>query len=81
MRQTNVPRLTIGIEEELPIDELEHAALLGLDGHFGIQPARGEEGVLASRVQIQYSREPSFQPAIIEIAIGDLAAGLIVERL
>src|SRR2546425_1818581 len=26
---------TIGIEEELPIDELEHAALLGLDGHFG----------------------------------------------
>src|SRR5712691_8553405 len=72
---------TIGIEEELPIDELEHAALLGLDGHFGIQPARGEQGVLAARVQFQNPREPSFEPAIIEVAIGDLAAGLVVERL
>src|SRR2546426_7974254 len=36
---------TIGIEEEPPIDELEHSALLGLDGHFGIQPARGEQVV------------------------------------
>src|SRR6266853_3796486 len=72
---------TIGIEEELPIDELEHAALLGLDGHFGIQPARGEQGVLAARVQSQDPREPGFEPAIVEVAIGDLAAGLIVERL
>src|SRR6266704_5513934 len=51
---------TIGIEQELPINELEHAALLRLDGHFGIQPARGEEWVLAARVQFQYPREPGF---------------------
>ncbi len=71
----------IGIEQELPVNELEHAALLGLDGNLGIQPARGEQGVLTARVQFQNSREPGFEPAIVEIAIGDFAAGLIVERL
>jgi len=72
---------TIGIEEELPIDELEHAALLGLDGHFGVTTCSREQRVLAARVQFQNPREPGFEPAIVEVAIGDLAAGLIVERL